>query len=337
MASKKPTVSDVARVAQVSKATVSRALRGVGSVDPELVARVEAAAAQLEYTPNSVAQDLRFGSSRSIGILVPDIANPYFSILVQEIARNAAVSGYRTLLSDTLEDADGELESLRVIARHVDGVVLCSPRMSDQDLAQAAKLRTPIVMTARVAPGLALTTVTVNSYSDCRELIGRLHQLGHRRLAYIAGPERSWQNAERLRAVEDARVFGVDTAVIPGGTEVVDGYRAVDAALAAEPTAIVAFNDILAIGIYERLRERAVRIPDDVSVASFDDISFAAHLSPTLTTVRTDRADIGRLAFEAIVGRIEDRDIAHNQSVESGVVMRDSTGPAPTSDLASTQ
>ena len=337
MANRKPTISDVARVAQVSEATVSRALRGIQSVDPILVTRVEAAAERLGYTPNPVAQDLRFGSSRAIGIMVPDLANPYFGRLVRAISRAATAKGYRTLLSDTGENPDEELGALGTLARHVDGVVMCSPRMSDSNLSQAAKLFQPLVMTARLSRGVGITSVAVDSYRDCGELIGQLHKLGHRRLVFVSGPEHSWQNAERARAVIDSGAFGMHCDVVAGGTEIVDGYKAVDLALEANPTVIVAFNDILAIGVYEALRERGVAIPRDVSVASFDDISIAAHLTPALTTVRSPREEIGQRALDALMALIKEEEVPATHSLTAEVVMRESTGPALQIDEQSTR
>lgn len=298
-------------------------------MDPTLVARVEAAADRLGYTPNPVAQDLRFGSSRAIGIMVPDLANPYFGRLVRVISRAAAAQGYRTLLNDTDENPEEELDALGTLARHVDGVVMCSPRMSDADLAQAARALQPLVMTARVSPGVGVTAVAVDSYRDCTELIGQLHGLGHRRIVYVSGPDHSWQNAERTRAVTDSRAFGMECAVVAGGTEIVDGYKAADEALAARPTAIVAFNDTLAVGVYEALRERGIAIPDKMSVASFDDISLAAHLTPALTTVRSQRDEIGHQAFDALMALIKEEEIPATHSLPAEVVLRDSTGPAP--------
>ena len=331
MVNRKLTISDVARVAGVSESTVSRALRGIQSVDPELVARVEAAAERLGYTPNPLAQDLRSGSSRAIGITVPDLANPYFGRLVRVISRAAMAQGYRTLLSDTDENPDEELAALGTLARHVDGVVMCSPRMSDAHLAQAAKTFQPLVVTARVSPGVGVAAVAVDSHRDCTRLIGHLHELGHRRLVYVSGPEHSWQNAERARAMTDLRAFGMECKVVAGGTEIVDGYRAVSESLVARPTAIVAFNDILAIGVYEGLRERGVAIPDEMSVASFDDISLAAHLTPALTTVRSQRDEIGRQALDALMALINEEEVPATRSLAAEVVLRESTAAAPDS------
>ena len=294
-----------------------------------LVERVEAAAQRLGYTPNPLAQDLRFGSSRAIGIMVPDLANAYFGRLVRVITRSATASGYRTLLSDTDENPDEELLALGTLARHVDGIVMCSPRMPDADLAHAAKTFQPLVMTARASLGVSITAVAVDSYRDCTELIGHLYKLGHRRLAYISGPAHSWQNAERARAVTDAEAFGMSCQVVNGGTEIVHGYKAVDDALSSHPTAIVAFNDTLAVGVYEALRERAIAIPDEMSVASFDDISLAAHLTPALTTVRSPRDEIGHRALDALMALIKEEDVPVNQSLAAQVVLRQSTGPAP--------
>ena len=329
MANRRPTISDVARVAEVSEATVSRALRGITSVDASLAERVKAAAERLGYTPNPIAQDLRFGSSRAIGIMVPDLANPYFARLVRVISRAAAVEGYRTLLSDTDENPDEELAALGTLARHVDGVVMCSPRMSDADLARAARSSQPLVMTARASPGVGINAVTVDSYRDCTELIGHLYKLGHRRLAYVSGPDHSRQNTERARAAIEAGAFGMECAVVAGGTEIVDGHKAVEAALETAPTAIVTFSDMLAVGVYEALRERAIAIPDELSVASFDDTSLAAHLIPALTTVRSQREEIGHRALGALMALINGEEIPATNSLAAELVLRESTAPVP--------
>lgn len=261
--------------------------------------------------------------------MVPDLANPYFGRLVRVISRAATAGGYRTLLSDTDENPGEELAALETLARHVDGIVMCSPRMSDADLAHAARAFQPLVMTARVSAGVGVTAVAVDSYRDCTALIGQLHKLGHRRLAYVSGPEHSWQNAERARAVTDSGAFGMASKIVRGGTEIVDGYKALDDALDSAPTAIVAFNDTLAIGLYEALRERAISIPDEMSVASFDDISLAAHLTPALTTVRSQRDEIGHRALEALLALIKEEEVPATHSLTAEVVLRESTGPAP--------
>ncbi len=261
--------------------------------------------------------------------MVPDLTNPYFGRLVRVISRAATAKGYRTLLSDTDENPDEELDALETLARHVDGVVMCSPRMSEADLGRAAKSFQPLVMTARVSPGIGVTAVAVDSYRDCTKLIGQLHKLGHRRFVYVSGPEHSWQNAERARAVVEAAAFGIECEIVPGGTEIVDGYKAVPAALNNRPSAIVAFNDTLAIGVYEALRESGLEIPNDVSVASFDDISLATHLTPALSTVRSPRDEIGRRAFDSLLALINENSIPTTHSLPAEVVLRESTGPAP--------
>ncbi len=231
------------------------------------------------------------------------------------------------MLSDTDEVPEAELDSLRSLATHVDGVVLCSPRMDDAELVEASQIPTPLVMTARMVPGIAIATVTVDSHRDCSELLGQLHQLGHRRIVYVAGPERSWQNQERLRAVLDSAAFGMQPHVVPGGSSIVGGLDATASALEFEPTAIVAFNDVLALGIYEGLRDRDIEIGSEVSVASFDDISYAAHVVPSLTTVRSRRAEMGRMAFDLLLALIRDEPVSPSQMAPSEIAWRASTGP----------
>lgn len=167
----------------------------------------------------------------------------------------------------------------------------------------------PVVCANRIQHGVALESVTVNEYEGALSLAAHLLDAGHRRAAYLEGPARSWPNKERSRALMDAAAFGIEFLPRPGGSDMQDGYAVADAvaeaARAGEFTAVVAFNDHIALGLLSRLRELGVTVPDDLSVAGFDGIPHAAFAFPPLTTVRLPSVELGRLAWQHLLGQLD--------------------------------
>jgi len=324
------TISDVARAADVSIATVSRAMRGVRSVNPTLAQRVQEAAEQLGYQPNPSAQNLALGAHRTVGVMVPDLANPHFNSVVKAVAGGVESDGYRMLIVDAHEQPELERSLTETLCRHADGVILIAPRMSDGDLRSLAENYDQIITVNRVLVGVGIQSVATDSFSGMLEICGHLAHLGHSKVVYLSGHPKSWVNAERRRAVGHASVFGLEPIFVNAGYTIDAGYEATDRALEHEPTAIAASNDMAAIGVLTRLRELGISVPEEVSVTGFDDIQFAKHTHPPLTTAHSPRQALGELAWSTLLSLMTsqgEEDLAPH--LKAKLVVRDSTAAAP--------
>jgi LacI family transcriptional regulator len=295
------TITDVGSAAGVSAATVSRVLNGNARVDPALADRVQRAVADLDYRPNPVAQGLARGRVGSIGVLVPDLANPYFPDILKAVSSVARSHGRRVMIMESNEDPANELEAAEDLLRCCDGVLLCSTRMDRAPLTALALREQPLVLVNRIVPGLAVPSVAVDFYGGMTMVCGHLAQLGHQRVAYLSGPPESWANSERVRAFTAAKAFGLQVTVMACGSTSHDGYRAVPAIAEAGVTAVIAYNDLVALGAMAALEEAGQRVPEDYSVIGCDDISID-HLpnSARLSTASGSREQLGRLATEML-------------------------------------
>lgn len=322
------TISSVAEASGVSVATVSRVMNDSPTVAPQLAERVRESAARLGYRPNASAQGLARGRTGMIGVLLPDLANPYFHEVMKGLTAEAVADGYHTLVAASDEVAEEEMGLAHELLRQTDGLVLCSSRMPRGDLMEVLDAGRPVVSVNRQVSGLALPAVTVDSRRGMLAVCGQLARQGHQRVTYLSGPELSWSNRERCRALSESTAFGLTPSTVACGSTMDDGYRATDAALEHHPTAIIAFNDIVAFGALARLRECGIAVPDEVSIAGFDDIAFAAYASPALTTVRNPKEQLGRHAWRMLVRLLNGERGLEPQVLVPELVVRGSTGPA---------
>ena len=327
------TIVEVADAARVSTATVSRVMNGSTSVSTGTTERVLGVAARLGYRPSAMAQGLARGRTGTVGVLVPDLANPYFHGVMTGFAGEAGAQGYRMLVATSNEAASDEVGLAEELLGQVDGLLLCSSRMSRGDLQHVLDQGRPIVAANRQMPGLALSAVCVDSYAGTMEMVSHLLGLGHRRIAYLAGPELSWSNGERVRALAQATTFGLEVLQVPCGATMDDGYRVVETALRHEPTAVLAFNDIVAFGALARLRELGIEVPSDLSIAGFDDIAFAAYAAPALTTVRNPTQQLGRASWRALARLLDGERGLAPETLPPTLVERQSTSAPRTGSL----
>lgn len=322
--STKVTVHSVAERAGVSIATVSRVMSNNPSVNPEMAERVRRAASELGYRPSASAQGLASGRTQTVGLVVPNLGNPYFSDLIKSVASSAGAEGYRLLVADSNEHTSEELDLAQSLLRGADGLILVSPRLDRSDLVELGSNKHPVVLVNRVEVGVGLPSVSVDNYSAMLDLAGHLVQMGHRKIVYMSGPELSWQENERRRAVQQIVGFGVELAIVNSGGTTDEGYAATDEAWLHQPSAIMCFNDLCALGVVARLGELGIRVPDQVSVTGFDDISFAKYASPRLTTAVSPQGELGRRAWELMRQVLDGRTPPTPDPLRAPIVVRES-------------
>ena len=247
-ASRRVTINTVAKAAGVSIATVSRVMSGSSSVTPDLAARVHKVADELSYRPSTAARGLVLGSLRNMGVILPDLANAYFFDVVKQMHHGATADGYRMLVADYSGDAADELATALDLLGQVDGLVLLSSRIPTSGLKELAKQSTPVLLVNRVELEVDLPMVAVDNFTPMMQLCGHLAKLGHRRIVYVKGSDLAWQNRERWRAIEMAKVLGIEATAVPSDGTIEGGYDVVEEALTHEPTALVCFNDLTALG-----------------------------------------------------------------------------------------
>ena len=322
------TIRDVAARAGVSPATVSRVFTRPDTVAPDTRRRVLTAAEELRYTPHPVARSLARRRTGNLGIVVPDIANSFSAMIIKAVQQEARRAEYALFVAASEEVVDDEERAARALAPQVDGLLLASPQASDACLRELAEL-VPVVVTNRLVDDVP--AVLTESAEATGHAVEHLHALGHRDIAYLAGPD-GYSNTRRtdgLRAACDR--LGLRPVVLgPFPARFSSGVRAADLVLAAGATAVVAFNDDIAAGLLNRFADRGVRVPDEVSVVGHDDTALAEMVTPRLTTVHIPAGVAGRTATQLLVLHIRgDNGTPHRSELASELIVRGSTGPAP--------
>lgn len=313
MNSRRVNISDVAREAGVSSQTVSRALNNKGEISAETRERVLEIVRQLGYRPNTLARGLVTQKTSTLGLVVPDIANPFFSEVARGAEDAAHAAGYSLLLCNAMEDPEREMEALRTLeAQRVDGILLCSSRLSDQNLAAMLGRLPPVVLANREPASEGMRSVSIDDEYGARAATKHLMSTGRKKVGLLAGPPASHSGACRSLGYRSAlREAGlpVDPALIAPCAPVLDGGREAAAALLTahpEIDALLCYNDLVAVGALQACASLGRRVPDDVAVIGFDDIPLAALVTPPLTTLRSDRralgAEIVRLMLQALDG-----------------------------------
>lgn len=328
-ATRPATISRVAEAAGVSRATVSRVMNGSSTVAPELAERVRAAAVALDYQPSVLARSLAVGRTSTIALVVPDLANPMFQDVLRSLSHAAAAQGHRLLVADSEEDAAEE----RVIAlearRRCDGLVLCAPRMPDDELAALSPQLAPFVLVNRELPELSVPSVSVDYAAGIRDLVAHLLGLGHRRISYLAGPRTSSSNQLRLDALRKFTAAGqIELVERECGATFGDGHAVAGQLVDDDTTAVIAYNDLVAFGALSGLLELGISVPQRISIAGFDDIPFAQYTTPPLTTASVPPAEIGVKAWQRLWSLLNQTTPDADWRFRPRLVVRGSTGPA---------
>lgn len=325
------TIHDVAALSGVAASTVSRALSTPGRVNFRTRARIEAAAARLQYVPNAQAKALSSGRTKAVAVLVADITNPFYFDIIRGTQLQLKAAGYTQLLVDTEESDEVEVNTVEQLRQTADGVILTASRLSDEALARVAE-KMPLVTINRDVAGVP--SVVLDTPTATNQALDHLISLGHTRVAYLGGPEASSSNIRRWAALsEAAKTRGVEVLRLgPFAPRTYSGAAAADALVHSGATAGIAFNDLVAIGMLQRLRVRGVRVPEDLSIVGCDDIFGADFCSPPLTTVTAPVEQAGRVAVTMLLSQLAagQGNLPRNHTVlPTYLTVRGSTGPAP--------
>lgn len=323
-------ITEVAREAGVSLSTVSRVMNGSQTVDAALAERVREVAGRLGYTANPLARSLVLGRTQTISVVIPDLANPTFQAVLRGLSHAAGKDGYHVLISDTEEQMSDERQIALTTRRRSDGVILCAPRLPQDELSALLPEIAPAIVINR-PPQAGTPTVAADYGSATSGLIAHLRGLGHRRIAYLSGSVNSASGAARMRAIDDAAAAhrDLDVLTIPAGVDFDSGAAAADAVVGSGATGVLAYNDLVAMGLLSALTIRGIRVPSDLSIAGFDDIPFAAYTTPPLTTAVVPSAQIGHHAWAAMQALLSGEEPPMSEMFTPTLAIRESTGPAP--------
>jgi len=329
-------IADVAQVAGVSVATVSRALARPALVTEETRMRVLAAVRDTGYTPNISARNLRVRKTMIVLVAVPDIANPFFAEVLQGIDDTLSAAGYGLIIANLAGSPEKEARYVDLVcAGQADGVLLlCGHviRSPDRDLRDA---RVPLVAACEYIPREDFPQVTIDNVTTAREAVGHLVELGHTNIAYLSGPKSNILEQQRFegyrQALREAGIASDAGLVLPGDFTFRTGVQAGQALLALEPaarpTALFAANDEMAIGLIKTVHTAGLQIPDDLSVVGFDGIAYADYCEPTLTTIVQPRRELGATAAAELIALMATGTAGLRKDIKlpAKLMLRDST------------
>lgn len=335
----RPTIADVARLAGVSKSTVSRVLNeNTHYMRPDTRKRVEQAILDLAYHPSTVARSLSSRRTNAVGLLISDIGNPFYADVIQGVEDIALAKGYSVLLCNTNYDLErGKAYTRSLIARQVDGVLIMSSNISDDWLQELDRAQTPAVVFDWDIGGLAerMSSILVDFEEGIHAAVCHLAQLGHRRIAHVSGPMHLSTSRQRRNAflkAMNACALSSEPVMVEGNLSICGGRKALEQLLRTPepPSAIFAANDLTALGLMWSAAAHGLRIPEDLSIIGLDDISLCNEVHPALTTVALPRYEIGRLAMEMLLELHKpveggQRQPAHRQKVSTELVVRGTT------------
>ncbi len=323
-------IRQVAKLAGVSTATVSRTINNQ-RVTPGTAFRVRQAIEELKYFPNTQARSLVSGRSRIVGLIVSDITNPFFPELVKGFEDAATQHGYEILLANTEYDSTRMATCVRrMLERKVDAVAIMTSEMDPSLTQQLTRRSIPMVFLDVGEVARHVSNVRIDYARGISQAVEHLLDLGHRRVAFISGPEDLKSSRIRRKAfLEAIKERGLEESRIETGSHRIDGgYHAMDRILqdVQPPTAVLCSNDLTAIGALRAIRRRGLQVPGDISVVGFDDILLAEFTEPPLTTVRLPRQELAGKAFEALLASLGDtKSLGLEYTVTTELVVRQST------------
>jgi len=317
---------DVASAAGVATSTASRVFSNPDRVSRETAELVRRTADALGYRPSDFTRGPTL-PGKSIDLMVQDIANPFFASVIQGAERQARSAGYSVMLGITEESADVERLHITRVMGSVSGFIVAARGLSDSDLLDLSRRRSVVSFNREVA---GVTSVVLETEQGSRQIIDHLASLGHKHIVYVGGPKLSWSEPRRWKGIsETAALHGITVDRIGPFTPTINqGAAAAETALSRNPTAIVAYNDQLAIGLVKRLHHLGVDVPGSVSVVGYDDTFGADFCQPALTTVASPIVQAGRLASDVLIALIEGGPAGNRHTLQGLLHVRESTATA---------
>lgn len=308
---KRPTLLDVAHEAGVSKKTVSRVINGELHVRAEKVARVKEAAARLGYRPNELARSLAKKRSRTIGLMIADISNPFYAVCAKAVEQVARENGYAVILCASDENIEIERTYVRLLTqRRIDGLLIFPTSDGHDYLRDEQAAGLPIVAMDRPAEGVTTDTVVFENRAGAREATQHLIDHGHQRIAFIGDRRQLYTTRKRLEGYRQAvKQAGLEEICRLGVSDIASAVKATNEVLEQPepPTAIFTMNNLITVGAFQALRRSKVRIPEEVALIGFGDFALASELVPSLTLVRQPSAELGRRAATFLFDRLDGR------------------------------
>ena len=329
----RPTLRDVAREAGVSIKTVSRVVNGEPAVNPATAERVNEVVVRLGYRPNQLARSLQGRRSRTIGLMIADVSNPFYAACVKAVEEEARERGYALILCASDEDAEIERAYIGLLTqRRVDGLLLVPAADGHEYLREEQAAGLPVVTLDRPADGIPTDTVVVRNRAGAREATTHLIRVhGHRRIAFVGAGEHLYTTRKRLEGYREAlREAGLEEIRRVGAPDIASAARATRELLELPGplTAIFAMNNLITVGVLQALERIGLRVPEDVALVGFDDFELAAVLRPHLTLVRQPAAELGRRAASLLFDRLEEAQPPEVRRVvlETELIVRESCG-----------
>jgi LacI family transcriptional regulator len=319
----------IANTLGYSISTVSRVLSGKYEkyrISDETANLILKTAEDLGYVPDELARSLKTNKSNTIGLIIPDIANPHFASIAKIIENEARKSGYSIVLSDSQESSEGESESIHLLkSRRVDGIIICPVGSNSTDLKRIIELNIPLVVADRTIKGLKCPFVVSDNYRGALEAVRHLVQMNHRSIACIQGKTDTSVNDERVRGFRDAHVessIPLDEKLIVGdnfGKR--NGYIWTKIILKRNPrpTAILGLSNLISLGAIKAIYENGLSIPEDISLICFDEQPYSAYMRTPMTTIAQQTNEIGQIAFNLLISKIND--VSHGDKNEDGVII----------------
>lgn len=338
MSRRTPSIQDIARAAGVASSTVSRALHDNPLISADVRAHIQRLAREMGYTPNGIAQSLQTRQTKTIGLVVTSIADPFFADVAKGVEEAARSAGFSVFLSASYNDPVQEMAVIETFQRRrVDGILVAASRITRNHAERLLRADVPTVLINNQAeePSSPLYSVAVDDAAGARLAVEHLIQLGHRSIGYIGTENRPKSNRHRLNGYRDALASaGVDpddgwVAIAPAGGALHEDDVAIGQALLATlletgVTAIFCYNDMIAVGALMACRDQGISIPRQLSVIGFDDIATAQYVTPPLTTIRQPKIELGRVAMQMLLDLLDSRAV-QNHVISPTLVSRAST------------
>lgn len=325
------TLKQLAQELNLSEATVSRVLNGKGDdfrISKQTQAIILEAADKHDFVPNVLARSLRLKKSETLGLIVPDVSNPFFAQIVKSVQQEAKQKEYQVILFDTDETLDQEIKAIQLMRqRNVDGLIVCPVGLSFEHL---EKLNLPIIVLDRHAPDSSLPCVVSDNYQGALEAVRFLIRKGHRRIACIQGLQGASPNEFRIRgyrkALAEAGLSVKSEYLVGQGFREDNGYLETKMLmqLAQPPTAIFVVSNLICLGVLRALSEDGLKVPDDLSLISFDDQPYSPYLASPMTTVGQNPLDMGKISVKMLLNRIETGKPAQNVCLPTRLIIRES-------------